>query len=102
MNRRHFIAVALSQMGWLRRRIMEPQLVYRLKNPLHIATDKADERRYMLPPGTLLYFDKSMPEGFDRFHVYINIEGSNLELEPLGREGLVDPLTGVFESVLDR
>lgn len=75
---------------------MEKQLVYKLKKPLRIATDRADEKRYMLPPGTVLYFDKSMPEGFDRFHVFINVEGVDLELEPIEREGLIAPLSGFF------
>jgi hypothetical protein len=96
--RRSLIALALSQAGCLRRKKMEKQLVYKLKKPLRIATDKADEKRYMLPPGTLLYFDKSMPEGFDRFHVYINVEGVDLELEPIEREGLIAPLSGFFDE----
>jgi hypothetical protein len=77
---------------------MDRELVFKLKKPLRIATDKADERRYMLPPGTTLYFDKSMPEGFDRFHVYINVEGVSLRLEPLEREGMIAPLSGYFED----
>lgn len=98
ITRRNVIALALLQAGGLRRKKMEKQLVYKLKKPLRIATDKADEKRYMLPPGTLLYFDRSMSEGFDRFHVYINVEGADLPLEAIEREGLIAPLSGFFDE----
>lgn len=71
---------------------MGKQRVHTLQKPLRIAS-KFSKHYYLLPAGTVLYFDTSLPEGMDRFFVYINIEGEELELEEVEKEGLIDPLT---------
>lgn len=52
----------------------------------------------MLPAGTALYFDKTMPEGFTRYYVYVNIDGAPLDLQPTEKEGLIDPISAFFDD----
>ena len=66
--------------------------VHVLQHPLRVASENQNQY-YMLPKGTTLYYDDSLPEGADRFYVYINIEGSPLELKNLERSDLIIPLT---------
>jgi len=53
--------------------------IHVLKHPLRIASAARDEW-YLLPAGTTLYYDDSMPEGFNRYRIYLNVEGSDLDL----------------------
>jgi hypothetical protein len=46
----------------------------------------------MLPIGTTLYFDKSFPEGFTRYKVYVNIDRMPLALRELSDPSEIDPL----------
>jgi hypothetical protein len=71
---------------------MGNQRVHTLQKPLRIAS-KFSKHYYLLPAGTVLYFDTSLSEGMDRFFVYINVEGEELELKEVEREGLIAPLT---------
>jgi hypothetical protein len=73
---------------------VEKKLVHTLTRPLKIATAKPEDKYYFLPPGTVLYYDAPLPEKFDRYYVYINVEGKPLEVKPVEREGLIAPLNG--------
>lgn len=46
----------------------------------------------MLPKGTILYFDKSYPEGFTRYKVYINIDRTPLKLDDLSDPTEINPI----------
>lgn len=48
--------------------------MYRIKEPLLISNGEF-EGIYILPAGTVLYLDGSMPEGFYRFIIYANFNG---------------------------
>ncbi|MDX2503287.1 MAG: hypothetical protein QNL62_02235 [Gammaproteobacteria bacterium] len=71
---------------------MSNKQIHVLQQPLRIASENQNQY-YLLPMGTTLYYDASLPEGSDRFYIYINIEGNPLELVPLERPDLVIPLT---------
>lgn len=62
-----------------------------LEKPL-LVQPKAGPSVGVLPAGTRLYYDRSFPEGFDLFHVYVRVEGAGLELSPLERPGSIEPL----------
>lgn len=50
--------------------------VYRTKEPLLISYREIEGNPfYVLPPGTVLYLDEVMPEGFCRFMIYANFRG---------------------------
>ena len=50
--------------------------MYRTKEPLLISYREIEGNPfYVLPPGTVLYLDEVMPEGFCRFMVYANFKG---------------------------
>lgn len=70
--------------------------VHTLTKPLRIATANENDHFY-LPVGTTLYLDASMDEGFDRYQVYINVQG-NLPLAPTEKPGLIAPLSGYFDD----
>jgi hypothetical protein len=46
----------------------------------------------MLPVGTTLYFDKSFPEGFTRYKVYVNVDRMPLALRDLPDPSEINPL----------
>ena len=73
--------------------IMDDQKIHVLDGPLLLEPDGDDRPHYLLPAGTTLYYDTSMPEGFDRFFVYVNVEGANLPLESPPKPGWKAPLT---------
>ncbi|MFJ2688215.1 hypothetical protein ACIOYV_31320 [Pseudomonas sp. NPDC087342] len=66
------------------------------KEPLLLEGPNGDEHDYVLPVGTTLYHDKSYPEGFDRYLVYLNHKGVIAhEVVPMKPEyggALIDPL----------
>ena len=50
--------------------------MYRTKEPLLISYREIEGNPfYVLPPGTVLYLDEVMPEGFCRFMIYANFRG---------------------------
>lgn len=67
--------------------------VHELEFPLMLQSSVATGSSYLLPKGTMLYFDKSYPEGFTRFRVYINVDGIRLETRELADPTLISPLT---------
>ncbi|QJI42469.1 hypothetical protein HKK52_16515 [Pseudomonas sp. ADAK2] len=64
--------------------------------PLLIEGRNGDEHDYVLPIGTTLYYDKSYPEGFDRYWVYLNHKGviahEEVPMKPEYGGALIDPL----------
>ncbi|MCU7646946.1 hypothetical protein [Pseudomonas piscis] len=54
-----------------------------------------DGHRYLLPPGTVLYYETAMPEGHARYRAYFyykgEIEGDPLPLEPKHHGSLIAP-----------
>lgn len=64
--------------------------------PLLIEGPNGDEHDYVLPLGTTLYYDKSYPEGFDRYLVYLNHKGviahEEVPMKPEYGGALIDPL----------
>lgn len=72
---------------------MNEQKIHILTAPLKIATPDAARPYYLLPAGTTLYYDGSMPEGFDRYYVYFNVEGSPLTLSPVSPPGMIAPMS---------
>lgn len=46
----------------------------------------------MLPVGTTLYFDRSFPEGFTRYKVYVNIDRMPLTLRKLPDSNEIEPI----------
>ena len=50
--------------------------MYKTKEPLLISYREIEGNSfYVLPPGTVLYLDEVMPEGFCRFIIYANFRG---------------------------
>ncbi len=72
---------------------MEINKIHILTEPMLIGTEESQGKRYLLPKGTTLYFDKTMPEGFDRYFLFVNIEGKPLKLENPEKPGLVAPIS---------
>lgn len=59
-------------------KIMEK--IHVLKHPLLLGSE--DNAGYhLIPAGTTLYYEHSMPEGFSTYRIYINVEGGRLPLE---------------------
>ena len=55
----------------------------------------------LLPAGTMMYYEKSLPEGFSRYRVYINTEKTlnNLQLQTLADPSVIDPVwAGAVEN----
>ncbi|SPA42466.1 conserved hypothetical protein; PUTATIVE MEMBRANE anchored protein [Cupriavidus taiwanensis] len=71
----------------------ESPKVHKLQYPLMLTGGNSDGPAAMLPPGTSLYFDRAFPEGFVRYKVYINVEGTKLEPRDATEEFWLDPLT---------
>lgn len=67
----------LSETGLLK---MKRPKAFTTKEPLLIEGE-IQKTYSLLPAGTVLYHDKSWPEGHDTFHVYFHFKG-NLESEP--------------------
>jgi hypothetical protein len=49
--------------------------IHIVKQPFRIAASKGNHYYLFPPPETMLYFDKSLPDGTDRYYVYIDIKG---------------------------
>ena len=63
--------VVVNTVPWAHDRTM-----MKTQEPLLIEGPQGDEQAYVLPPGTILYHDKSFPEGHDRYVVYLNHKGA--------------------------
>ena len=66
--------------------------IHYLKAPLILASNEPTKNLHLLPAGTTLYFDKSFPEGFTRYKVYINIDRFPLPLRDLADPTEIDPI----------
>lgn len=75
--------------------------VHRLEYPLMLSSNIGSKNMHMLPRGTVLYFDKSYPEGFTRYKVYINIDRTQLKLEDLADPSEIDPIDAAVPSKED-
>lgn len=66
--------------------------IHKLKSPLILTSESPTRNLHLLPAGTTLYFDKSFPEGFTRYRVYINIDRMPLPLTDLTDPTEIDPI----------
>lgn len=66
--------------------------VHTLKAPLLLASTEPSKNLHLLPAGTTLYFDRSFPEGFTRYKVYINIDRMPLPLRDLSDPTEINPI----------
>ena len=67
-------------------------LVHIVESPLQIATNDPSER-FVIPAGTTLHYIDSFPEGFQRYIVYVNIEGPPLTLHEVERDNFIAPVS---------
>jgi hypothetical protein len=67
--------------------------VHTLEYPLLFAGAKENAPLQLLPAGTTLYLDKSYPEGFTRYIVYVNVDHFPLETHELEDPTLITPIT---------
>ncbi len=65
------------------------------RQALVIEGPQGDERNYVLPPGTVLYFDRAFAEGHALYHAYFYYHGEpendRVELEPKHKGSLTVP-----------
>jgi hypothetical protein len=80
---------ALSAFYWSKHSMTT---VHRLTAPLLVNADGQDRGFHLLPKGTLMYFDKSYPEGFTRYKIYVNVDRMPLKNEPLSDPTLIEPI----------
>ena len=66
--------------------------VHTLKQPLLVSSNTTGKVLHLLPSGTTLYFDKSFPEGFTRYKIYVNVDRMPLLLHELTDPSEIDPL----------
>ena len=66
--------------------------VHTLKQPLIIASNDAGKVLHILPAGATLYFDKSFPEGFTRYKIFVNVDRMPLALQEQADPNEIDPL----------
>ena len=66
--------------------------IHVLAYPLRIAS-AAQNEWYLLPAGATLYYEDSMAEGYDRFRIYVNVEGAALDLTEAPFHNYVAPLS---------
>lgn len=81
--------------GYFARTVMseeKPPLIHKLKAPLMLAGGSVSKHNYLLPPGTTLYYDRAYPEGFVRYKIYVNVEGTLLDVAPPTEKFWLDPL----------
>ena len=68
--------------------------IHILESPL-LLSGRGDLNSFgLLPAGTMMYYEKSLPEGFSRYRVYINTEKTlnNLQLQTLADPSMIDPI----------
>lgn len=66
--------------------------IHVLKQPLIVSSNNAEKVLHLLPVGATLYFDKSFPEGFTRYRIYVNVDRMPLALRELADPNEIDPL----------
>ncbi len=87
-----FVILGAFILGYFYCALPKREFVYELKKPLHIeSNDKTHE--YYLPPGTVLFYEDTFPEGFIMYRVYIDVHGYPFRLKKAERKGLKAPLT---------
>lgn len=69
--------------------------VHRLDYPLILSSDSSGGGYHLLPKGTVLYYERSYPEGFSRYRIYVNIDRMPLELTTLNDPTLIEPIEAV-------
>ena len=76
--------------------------IHTLAAPLIVATqDSSSKNLHLLPKGSTLYFDKSYPEGFSRYKLYINVARIPLQLEALADPTEIRPVDAYASSPAD-
>jgi hypothetical protein len=82
--------------------------VHTLEFPLLLAGPNGNSPLYLLPKGTTLYLDKTYPEGFTRYKIYINIDRFPLTTTELSDPTAIRPITAFvmdkkdLQRLLDR
>jgi len=66
--------------------------VHTLKQPLILSSNVPGKVLHLLPVGATLYLDKSFPEGFTRYKIYVNVDRMPLALRELADPSEIDPL----------
>ncbi len=68
--------------------------VHILEFPLLLSSRVDASTSSLLPAGTVMYYEKSLPEGFSRYRVYINTEKTlnDLPLQILEDPTMIDPI----------
>jgi len=85
------ILVVLGYIFWSNEKMVK---VHILESPL-LLSGRGDSNTFsLLPAGTTMYYEKSLPEGFSRYRVYINTEKTlnNLKLQALEDATMIDPI----------
>ena len=67
--------------------------VHELQFPLMLQGSATPGTNYLLPKGTMLYYEKAFPEGFVTYRIYVNVDGIKLESRELADPTLISPLT---------
>jgi hypothetical protein len=70
-----------------------------LTEPMVVHSNSPNTAPGLLPAGTSLQYVGSLPEGIDRYHVIVNVEGHPLTLEDAPRPVMVDPITALSRTV---
>ena len=86
-----FMAISLI-IGYCVRPLIKFDRIYRLEKPLRIVTNNPDDV-YLLPIGTALYLDgPPQKEGFQRYRIYINVNGGAFPVKKAEKYNLIIPL----------
>jgi hypothetical protein len=78
--------------AFIHNQLRAPQ-VHVLQFPLLLAGPSGDMPLHTLPAGTTMYFDRSYPEGFTRYKVYVNVDRLPLPLTTLADRTAINPIT---------
>ena len=74
--------------------------VHRLKKTIVVRTNNGLNVG-VLPKDTLMYYEKSLSEGIDRYKIYLNVEKMDLDLDNNFPEDLKDPLISFMDTLHD-
>jgi len=87
-----FISVSINVLLLIKATVMSQKKTFHiLKSPMMFESDTPEDKYYLLPAGTTLYFDKAFPEGHARYITYLNYKGPALDLQESDREGFIAP-----------
>ena len=76
--------------------------IHTLAAPLIVAAqDSSSKNWHFLPKGTTLYFDRSFPEGFTSYKVYVNVDRMPLPLVELADPTEIRPVDAYAPSAAD-